>query len=587
MALDDPGIQIVEPGELKIADEPSKIAAKGRVSPKRKWAKRILVGTVFFTLTGWLLGAFLLRSWTATPPPLPANASILQLKPQERDGKVWLGQSWVGRREGLLTVYLKGGPFELGYASGVLLQPQIHTLEDEFIKMVHGYVPNEWTLSVLKSYVIYRNRHLTDYVPADYRMEIFGDTVGCPDKHPEIGPYYNRILNYHAAHDVSYMMIDNPLVSRAGCTSFGAWGPETSNGHLITGRNFDWEAAEVFSTDRVVIMCEPDQGIPFISLAWAGMAGVVSGMNRAGISVTVNGAPSSLPRETATPVAIVARDILQRAHNLRETMDILRAAKVFVSTLWLIGSKSDGKFIVVEKTPDATQVREAEDDWIVCANHFETPGLRDDARNQQHIAEATSVSRNTRMTELLQNARGKIDPAQAVEFLRDRKLPDGVFAGNGNRGALNALIATHATVMDLTDGIFWAASPPNQFGRFVAFDVNDFSPELPDKTLAADPIMASGEFDRARQSRQSLADGHRALKNKDAQTALSLADKAESLNPGFYQNAALQGRALLALGKREEAERAFSAALAAKPAFLKEKQELETLLRQAHGSGSK
>jgi isopenicillin-N N-acyltransferase-like protein len=585
MALDDPGTQIAEPGVLKAADEPSQIRTKSR-GKLRKWPRRIALGTLIFALVAWLAGALLLRSWTATPPPIPANASILALKTNQLDGKLWLGQSWVGRRDGLLTVYLKGPPFDLGYASGVLLQPQIHTLENEFIKMVHGYVPNQWTLNVLKWYVIYRNRHLTDYIPADYRMEIFGSTVGCPDAHPEIGPYYNRLLNYHAAHDVSYMMIDNPLVSRAGCTSFGAWGPATSNGHLITGRNFDWEAAEVFSHDRVVIMCEPDQGIPFISLAWAGMAGVVSGMNRAGISVTVNGAPSKLPRVSATPVAIVARDILQKAHTLTETMDILRGAKVFVSTLWLIGSKTDGKFIVVEKTPDTTQVREAQGDWIVCANHFETPGLRDDFRNQQHLAEATSLSRKTRMTELIQGAHAKIDVAHAVDFLRDRNLPDGVFAGNGNRGALNALIATHATVMDLTDGIFWAASPPNQLGKFVAFDVNDFSHELNEMTIPADAMLDSGEFERARQARQFLAEAQRALKNKDAQTALSLADKADSLNPGFYQTAALRGRALLALGKPDEAQRAFSAALAAKPAFLNEKQEIETLSRQMH-SGSK
>jgi hypothetical protein len=44
-------------------------------------------------------------------------------------------------------------------------------------------------------------------------------------------------------------------------------------------------------------MCEPAGGIPFISLSWAGMAGVVSGMNRAGVSVTVNGAPSALPKD--------------------------------------------------------------------------------------------------------------------------------------------------------------------------------------------------------------------------------------------------------------------------------------------------
>ena len=54
------------------------------------------------------------------------------------------------------------------------------------------------------------------------------------------------------------------------------------------------------------------------------MAGVVSGMNRAGVSVTINGAPSSLPGETATPVAMVARDVLQKAHNLDEALKILR-----------------------------------------------------------------------------------------------------------------------------------------------------------------------------------------------------------------------------------------------------------------------
>jgi hypothetical protein len=547
----------------------------------KKWFKWILLGGILLVLAAWLVGAMLLHSWEAKPPPLPADTSIMQLKPEARDGKVWLGKSWVGRRDGLLVVYLKGSPFEMGYAEGVLMQEQMHALENEFFQMIQGYVPQHWLMETLKYYVIYRNRHLSDYVPLDYRMEIYGTTLGCPDIHPEEGPYYNRLLNYHAAHDVSYLMIDNPFISaRAGCTALGAWGGATANGHLITGRNFDWEAAEVFSRDRVVMMCEPDNGIPFISLSWAGMAGVVSGMNRAGVSVTVNGAPSSLPQETATPVAMVAREIMEKAHNLDEALNILRNAKVFVSTLWLVGSRADGKFIVVEKTPDATQVREPEGDSIVCANHFQTPGLKDNPRNTNYMAEATSVSRTARLKELIQAAHGTIDAPEAVEFLRDRDLPGGIFAGNGNRGTLNAFIATHATVMDLNAGIFWAASPPNQLGKFVAFDVSDFSHELPDRTIAADAILASGEYEKAREAQKCLQDGEHALKNKDSQTALTLAEKAESLNPGFYQNATLRGRALLALGRNKEAAQAFESALAAQPAFLKEKQELESLLQQ-------
>jgi len=542
---------------------------------------RISVSAIFLVLIVWLAITLILQHCIAKPPPLPADVSIMSLKPVARDGKIWLGKSWVGQREGLTVIYLKGSPFEIGYANGVLMQDKMHTLENGFLEMIRGYVPQHWVMEILKNYVIYRNRHLSDYIPLDYRMEIYGTTLGCPDIHPEEGNFYNRLLNYHAAHDVSYMMIDNPFISaRAGCTAFGAWGNATANGDLITGRNFDWEAAEVFSRDRVVEMFEPDGKIPFISLSWAGMAGVVSGMNRAGVSVTVNGAPSKLPSTTATPVAIVAREIMERAHNLDEALKILRDAKVFVSTIWLVGSRADGKFVVVEKTPMTTNVREPEGDSIVCPNHFETPGLKDDPRNTNYMADATSVSREARLQELLRESDGKIDPALSVKFLRDRDLPGGIFAGDGNRATLNAFIATHATVMDLTSNIFWAASPPNQLGKFVAFDLSDFSHELPALTVPADAILASGEYEHAEQAQKCLRNGEQSLKNKNAQVALELADKAESLNPGFYQNATLQGRALLALGQNDEAAQSFEKALAEHPAFLEEKQKLESLLQQ-------
>jgi tetratricopeptide (TPR) repeat protein len=275
--------------------------------------------------------------------------------------------------------------------------------------------------------------------------------------------------------------------------------------------------------------------------------------------------------------------VLQQAHNLDEALKILRKAEVFVSTLWLIGSRADGKFIVVEKTPAVTNVREADGSYIVSANHFQTEKLKDDLRNQRYIEEATSVSRFDRMTELLTNATGNLNPTRAAEILRDRDLPGGKFPGNGHRSSLNALIATHSTVMDLTAGIFWAASPPHQLGRFVAFDVNDFDRELPDLELAADSMLNSGEYEKAMQAQKCLLEGWRALKNNEARVALASAEQAETLNPGFYQNASLRGRALVDLDRGDEAVKAFEAALAAQPAFSSEKQELEARLKQAQG----
>ncbi len=542
--------------------------------------KRFLVAIALAGLVVWLFGGMVLRSWEAKPPKIPFDTSLFLQKPELRDGKMRLGQCWTSRREGLLVVYLKGSPFEIGYAQGVLMQDKMHVLENEFLEMIKGYVPQRRIRNLLKHYIIFRNRHLSDFVPLKYREEIYGTSLGCPDIHPEEGSFYNRLLNYHSAHDVSYMMIDNPLVSRAGCTAFGAWGGATEKGHLITGRNFDWEAAEVFSRDRVVMMCEPDDGIPFISLSWAGMAGVVSGMNRAGISITINGAPSSLPNQIATPAAMVAREILEKSHNLEEALRLLRDAKVFVSTLWLMGSRTDGKFVIVEKTPDTTQVRETSGDSIVCGNYFQTPGLKNDALNTNYIAEATSVSRELRMAELLASAPGHITVGAAVEFLRDRQLPGNHFPGNGHRSTLNAFIATHATVMNLTDGIFWAASPPHQLGKFVAFDVNAFDHELPALSVPPDALVTSGEYTHVQEAQKLLVEAKLALKLKDAASALVAADKAEATNPQFYQNASLRGKALEMLGRIEEATKAFDAALTQKPAFLSERRELEESIKR-------
>ena len=202
-------------------------------SELRKWLKRICSAAVLLVLGGWSAGTVAVAQWTAKPPPLPADTSIMRFKPEAARRQGLAGQI-VGRPARRLARRASERLAASKWVTphGVLMQDQMHTLENEFLEMIHGYVPQHWVMEVLKNYVIYRNRHLSEYVPLKYRLEIYGTTLGCPDIHPEEGSFYNRLLNYHAAHDVSYMMIDNPLVSRAGCTAFGAWGGATENGHL-------------------------------------------------------------------------------------------------------------------------------------------------------------------------------------------------------------------------------------------------------------------------------------------------------------------------------------------------------------------
>jgi hypothetical protein len=538
-------------------------------------------GFVVALLLLWGVMLALMYRWVAKEPALVSQPAIVSQVPETNGDRVYLGRNWFGIREGLPVLYLTGTPFEMGYANGVLTQKQIHQQEDAIVKLLNHVAPYRPVQFILEFLVTYKNRHMTEYVTPDLQLEILGIARGCPDAHPELGPLYNRILNYHGAQDISYMLMNSPLIRR-GCTAFGAWGAATAEDHLMCGRDFDWEADPVFDQDRILIFCEPKDGIAFVSLAWAGMAGCVSGMNREGISIIVNGAPSDLPADAATPTCLVAREVLEHAHNLAEAVAIIRQRHIFVSAMFLVGSRADGKFIVVEKTPGKMAVREPEktDDTLVCANHYLTPEFKDTAINETYKRADTSISRFDRLTELLRDETNRLDAAACAALLRDRRLPGGRFAGDGHRGSLNPLIATHSVVMDLTAGIFWAATPPHQLGKFVAFDVNAPEKLLPNQALPADPILTDGEYKDYLLAKDDLSNGWRALKRNDLNAAAEFARQAETNNPGFYQNSWLLAEALFRQGKRAEAAQACQRALDGKPALGGERRRIEQLRAQ-------
>jgi isopenicillin-N N-acyltransferase-like protein len=543
---------------------------------------RALVALSLLVAVLWLVMLSLMLLWIAREPKLENAPAILTMTPERRDGRVYLGANWFGQCGDLKVLFLKGSPFEMGYADGVLTQEDIHRQEDSIVTMLHRVAPHRWEQFILEFFVTFKNRRLAANTTPDLQLEILGIARGCPDTHPELGPYFNRIVNYHAAQDISYMLMNSPLIRR-GCTAFGAWGDATAAHHLLCGRDFDWEADPVFDEDRILIFCQPNNGIPFVSLAWAGMAGCVSAMNEAGVSITVNGAPSHLPASGSTPTCLVAREVMEHAHNLAEATDIIRRRQVFVSAMFLVGSRADGKFVVVEKTPNETAVREPEPraDFLVCANHYLSTELKDDPINATYKSEDTSISRFDRLTELLGASTNALNANRCADILRDRRLPGDIFAGNGNRGSLNALIATHAVVMDLTDGIFWAAAPPHQLGKFMAFSLREPGKVLEEESLPADPMLSDGEYKEYLEAKDDLSAGRGAMKQGDLAAARNFAADAEKKNPGSYQNAMLLAEISLRQGKRDEATEECRRALSEKPALAAERRRIERLLAQA------
>lgn len=163
----------------------------------------------------------------------------------------------------------------------------MHYQEQVFVDRIREFIPSEGYLKFLGGMIRIFNRNLGRHVPEEYRREIYARSLYCSHDFDAIGTPYERQLNYHAAHDIGHAMSQYMLV---GCSSFAAWGGASDDGKPVVGRNFDFYMGDDFTRNKIVTFCRPQAGHPFASIGWAGMIGVLSGMNSEGLTVTINAA---------------------------------------------------------------------------------------------------------------------------------------------------------------------------------------------------------------------------------------------------------------------------------------------------------
>jgi hypothetical protein len=413
-------------------------------------------------------------------------------------------------------MYVEGDPFERGVVNGKLSKELLTKQEDYFNEQINKMIPSSFYLHFLKYFVGWFNRDLDKNITEEYKEEIYGISSSASDKYDYIGSNYQRILNYHAAHDIGHALQNLALV---GCTSFATWNSLSEDGNMIIGRNFDFYVGDKFATNKIVAFINPTQGFKFMSVTWGGFIGVVSGMNEKGLTVTINAAKSRIPGGSATPVSLVAREILQYAGNISQALEIAKKRKMFVSESFLIGSAEDKKAVIIEKTPDSLDVYDPNQDFIVCANHFQSKSLGRSPSNIQQMEESASPYRYQRLNELLQ-ACGKNNIQKTVDILRDRGGLHNEDIGLGNEKAINQLIAHHSVVFEPQKLVVWVSTSPWQLGEYVAYDLKKvFSKsgmgkdqEICDSSLeiAADSFLTTDQFrkfENFRRLRQTLADG--------------------------------------------------------------------------------
>jgi isopenicillin-N N-acyltransferase-like protein len=459
--------------------------------PMRKLRKIVFRTLLVFTL---LLVGFAIYFVIAIQIDVPKikNDTTLNWKRQTVSPEFYkVNQNWLKHsKSGLWELYVEGDAYERGIANGMLTKELHEFQEDAFVNQIKILVPDITYLNYLKFFVGYFNRHLPDNITEEYKEEILGISKFASDKYEFIAPKYHRILNYHGAHDIGHALQDKNMT--VGCTSFSVWDEKSADGKLLVGRNFDFYSGDDFSKNKIVQFTNPTKGYKFATVTWSGFIGACSGMNDKGLTVTINAAKSSIPTDVATPIALLAREILQYAKNIDEAIAIARKRQVFVSESILVGSATDNKTISIEKSPEKMDIYEVKNTKeIICPNHYQGKDYVNDLSNLKNQIESSSLYRSIRLRQLL----GKYDTlnyTEAASILRDQKGINDKNIGMTNEKSLNQLLAHHAVIFKPQDKLMWVSANPFQCGQFVCYNLDSVFAGA--KTLNTDKAINASKY---------------------------------------------------------------------------------------------
>ena len=488
-------------------------------------------------------------------------------------------------KQNLWELYSQGNPYQLGLTSGALLEKLYKKQDSIFYLKINSFVPSLRKQKILFHFLKWFNRDIEKNIIPEYQAELYGISHYSDTVFNRYIPAYQRSMYLHAAHDIGHALQDLMLV---GCSSLVVWGDKTPDGKLIIGRNLDFYVGDDFAQNKLISFVKPSSGIPFMSVSWAGMIGVVSGMNYEGLTVTINASKSDIPFKAKTPISLLCREILQYASTLEEAVEIAKKRSVFVSENILVASAKDKKAIIIEISPRKIDVFESPNyDNLICTNHFQSDGYLSDKKNIKQIKETHSFYRYQKIQELLQKS-NKISPEYMAEILRNTEGLNKKSLGYGNEKAINQLLAHHGIIFKPEEKLVWVSSSPYQLGEFVCYDLekifnSDFqgviSAQIQERNIPKSKFLSTKEYENYEKYRileHKIETDLKANKFIDSQSVMQL----ENLNPDYWKAYFIIGKVLLQ-NKDKRAKIYFEKSLSLEIPYSDERQEVEKYLKKS------
>ncbi len=494
---------------------PDLIIGKRRHSPQRALrATGLLVGLVVAAV---VVAWFIYRRSVAYDVPggdPPRRELVLDQPSPGAPARLRWSDASLATLGELSVLRASGEPFAIGAAHGRLLADALPANARAVGPNLDGLAGpggllGDWTRGMR---VDWRLRFVDDGTPDPHRRGLAGMVRGA--RQSGVSVDYATFLRTTAALDIG---VPAPWTAEAQsrrltrALTFVAPQAGAAAGRLWVGRSFAMPGmgdGGDAATAAVVSFVRPAGRLAWAGVGWPGGLGVVTGINAAGIVVTVHPVSTRDVRATrnARPVALLARDVLETAHDLDEAIKLIEGTATLGAAAFVVVDGQRGRWAVVERSPTRSGVRRDPAEPAV-GDVLTSQPFSDDPENDRARRISSSPRRLARVARLLREP--PADAAAAAAVLRDRRSPEDEGLPLGHRSAVDDAAAVHVVLFDPASLAMWVSDAPGAGARMRAFDLRhelrgEGDRPIPPADIPADSTQDPQAVENTRRARAEL-----------------------------------------------------------------------------------
>jgi hypothetical protein len=291
--------------------------------------------TLFISI---LFGAFIVVAYGCVGKKI--NVQDLLDQPVKKAGYFNRSKKYI--KAGVTVVYLKGTPYEIGFAHGKLCKDEIINVNSiywDYYDYLKKQSDDKW---------LPLSRSLERYIPEEYISEMKGIADGS-------GIEYDKIL---------FLNTLTTIAMADGCFAFAF---KDNESEITTVRQIDISTNSPYSKKMILYIIKPQQGYGFAAFLIPGMVSGETGMNENGITISENNIHIKQTVWDTIPINHLSRSTLQYSESIYDVERLLKERKIYPARLLFVSSKKSAS--IFEFANKEIARINMENGYLAMANH--------------------------------------------------------------------------------------------------------------------------------------------------------------------------------------------------------------------------